>query len=680
MDDPAVTPGWRGWLRSETLYLLEILAVAGFTVTRPLLDVFGRDPATFLAAGATRAAIVVFALAVALLPALALWAPAALTRLGGAALRRAAQVAVVGGLLVLFAHAEIARTVGWPRALNWGLSLALAVGFGVLYLRVAPTRTFLHYASAGTAVFLALFLFASPVSDLLGSSTASAAGARAARAPVVWIVFDEFPTTSLLDGHGRIDAQLFPGLAELAHDGTWYRNNTTVSAFTNRAVPAIVTGRYPPDGSPSPTVDSYPQNAFTLLGASHEVHAEESLTHLCPANICTRRRTSSVAHATRALVEQARRVWRDRAKGVSGSGADRFEVDDDLLGRRDEAFRRFLSGVASPRTGSRPSFDFAHIVLPHTPLEYLPDGKRYDQERDGFVIAGWASPDAARIGLQRHLLQAQLADRYVGRVVSTLRARGVYDDALIVVTADHGASYRSRVRMRGFSDNNLVDVAFSPLFIKAPHQERGGPDDRNAETIDVLPTVADLLDVELPWPVDGVSLAGEPRSRPTKRVDITRLDRIEPDRGNLHVFDGTRLFRTLLRTPAATPPGPPELRIFRTGRYGSLVGRRVDELPAGAPSTVEAHIVNGPAIHDPRSDRVPVYVQAHVSPADVVTVIAVNGRIGAWMPSWRTDRRVNLWGIVPESFLRPGPNDVRLYEVEGTPLQPVLRPIGSPSG
>ncbi len=63
------------------------------------------------------------------------------------------------------------------------------------------------------------------------------------------------------------------------------------------------------------------------------------------------------------------------------------------------------------------------------------------------------------------------------------------------------------------------DVMHVPLFIKEPFQESGRTSDRNVESIDVLPTIAELLDVEIPWRVDGVSATDETRpERPLKRI------------------------------------------------------------------------------------------------------------------------------------------------------------------
>jgi hypothetical protein len=58
-----------------------------------------------------------------------------------------------------------------------------------------------------------------------------------AKHPVVMILFDEFPTTSLLDSSGQIDARLYPKFAKLAGQSTWYRNATAVSGLSTWAIP-----------------------------------------------------------------------------------------------------------------------------------------------------------------------------------------------------------------------------------------------------------------------------------------------------------------------------------------------------------------------------------------------------------------------------------------------------------
>ena len=84
-----------------------------------------------------------------------------------------------------------------------------------------------------------------------------------------------------------------------------------------------------------------------------------------------------------------------------------------------------------------------------------------------------------------------------------VRDAGAWDDALVVVVADHGVAFTPGSSRRYAEAENIGEVAPMPLFVKEPGQQRGRVDERPLTTIDVLPTIAELLDVELPFEVDG---------------------------------------------------------------------------------------------------------------------------------------------------------------------------------
>ena len=89
-----------------------------------------------------------------------------------------------------------------------------------------------------------------------------------------------------------------------------------------------------------------------------------------------------------------------------------------------------------------------------------------------------------------------------------MRRLGIYDRALVVVAADHGISFRPGGQLRLATSENIGEVAGVPLIVKTPHQRQGRIDRRHAQTIDVLPTIADALDLRPPWPLQGRSLLG----------------------------------------------------------------------------------------------------------------------------------------------------------------------------
>ena len=93
------------------------------------------------------------------------------------------------------------------------------------------------------------------------------------------------------------------------------------------------------------------------------------------------------------------------------------------------------------------------------------------------------------------MLQVQYVDRLVGRLLDALRAGGLFDDAVIVVTADHGASFATGEPRRPANRANVGVIAPVPFFVKLPGQRDGRVDDRAVRTIDVLPTIAEAAGV-----------------------------------------------------------------------------------------------------------------------------------------------------------------------------------------
>lgn len=122
-------------------------------------------------------------------------------------------------------------------------------------------------------------------------------------------------------------------------------------------------------------------------------------------------------------------------------------------------------------------------------------------------------------------MQIAFADKQLGRFIAQLKDMGLYEKSLLIVTADHGVSYEAKAPGRFLEEGaNPGMVLTVPLFIKVPFQEQGAVSDRDVQLIDLTPTVADLLCLEVAWPHAGRSVFAPPvESR--KKVAYDRLDR-----------------------------------------------------------------------------------------------------------------------------------------------------------
>jgi len=75
--------------------------------------------------------------------------------------------------------------------------------------------------------------------------------------------------------------------------------------------------------------------------------------------------------------------------------------------------------------------------------------------------------------------------------------------------------------MRTFTGTNAADVMPVPLIVKLPRTvppAAGIIDDRNVESIDILPTIVAVLRIELPWTVDGTSALEPSKRRREKKI------------------------------------------------------------------------------------------------------------------------------------------------------------------
>lgn len=683
-----------GW-RAEGLLALELVALCGLGFARPVLDTFGRSPETFVARSASPAVIVAFGLVVLLVPALALALAALATRALGPRARLVAH-----GVLVLVVGAIAARRLirdvthgDWPPPLVISLGVAVGLGLAALRWRTDATRAFLRVAGAASVVYLVQFLALSPTSDLVIGGTPGvdrevAAGVSAALGDdppdVLVLAFDALPTQTLLDGRGRIDAELFPNFAALAGMSSWYRNHTTVSMFTRDAIPAILTGRFPdPTNAPDDMVADDPENLFTLLGASYDLHAQEQITRLCPDDLCPRPAAAGLSR----LLGDAVTWWRGAGEGDESE--DEFSLpallDDDRFGEAEEWIDE-LPGTPDEAAAARadgPDLHFYHAALPHDPWQYLPDGTVYETERYpvGYFRTGWYGPGIG-VGHQRHVLQAQAADHLLGEVLGRLEAAGTLDETLVVVTADHGHAFVAGTAWRWLSEANHEELMWAPLLVKEPGQRKPEVVDDNVMSVDLVPTIAESLGVEVPWHVDGRP-AGEAhrRDQGVKYVDDDEdnLWRARPTESLVRVTGVEESFERVMAADPVTATG--DGAVWQRTPHGDLVGRPVDDLDVGRPwpGDAEVEVAGVDRLADiDLDDPLPLEAIGRSELDDGTYVAyALNGTVAAVAEAERdpkADAPLVLGLLRPDLFV-DGANELATYVVDGEPGAAVLRPL-----
>ena len=96
-------------------------------------------------------------------------------------------------------------------------------------------------------------------------------------------------------------------------------------------------------------------------------------------------------------------------------------------------------------------------------------------------------------------------DAMVGRLVAALKAKGVWDDTIVVIWGDHGF-HLGELGLFG-KHTNYEEATRAPLIVRAPGVTFAGRrSDKLVELVDLYPTLAELAGLDLPEHLEGTSL------------------------------------------------------------------------------------------------------------------------------------------------------------------------------
>jgi len=667
-----------GW-RREGRYLLELIGITAVAVAQPVFDVIQEAPEELVNRQAGAAEIVVFALLVVLGPAVACWLLEQPFRVISATARRWAHVGLLGLWIGVFVVEVVKSALGAePRRWLWFVGLVATLAATFLLSRSTMARAVLRYLALAAPVFLGLFLLASPVADLVLAGTVEPADvAIEDPVPVVLITFDELPLMSLLDGEGAIDADAFPAFADLADESHWFRNNTGVSPVTPSALPAILTGQLPTETFPAPVATNFNESIYTLLGGTYDVDTVETLTQVCPTTICAAEAEPSSISTLRSLFTLGHTVFEGVARPTAAAAALEFVIDPNPADpEASQRFQRFVDDVAA---GEGATLDVGHFLLPHQPWDVLASGRTYaapDPPRSA-EYGDWHDATTAQAGRQRHLVQLQYTDALLADALDQLRASGRYDEALVIVTADHGAAFVGGDSLRGLTEGNHPQIMWAPLFVKLPGQTEGEVSDRATETIDIVPTVADVLDIEIPWAVDGISVFEDtPDDRPARMYDW-RFNDVEPDADGFAVLDRPAGFAQVLEgsTPMSGRANDPDA-LLRLGPYGDLLGVEVADVAEGPPIDFAVTTFSEPTftVAEGAAD-IPAYVEGIWAEDDEPwIVVSVDGAVAGIARTYRQGEFATFWSLLAERHFTAGEHELAFHAVTGPPADPLLSP------
>jgi choline-sulfatase len=286
----------------------------------------------------------------------------------------------------------------------------------------------------------------------------AACGRRAERPSIILISIDTLRADHLhAYGYRGIAT---PNIDALAKDGVVYQNAWSHCPLTLPSHLSMLTGLLPPE-----------HGVRDNAGYHFDSKVHPTLASLLRDN----------GYSTGAAVS----AYVLRAATGANAGFDDYDdaigiVDGAPLGalqrsgRTTEAIaERWIDGHQG-----KPFFYFLHIYEPHTP---------YQPTYDADVAA---------------------SDAIAGAFVAHLKQRGIYDDALIILTSDHGEGLMEH----GEAEHGVFlyrEDLRVPLIVKLPRESRRGSVLEQAQLIDIAPTVLDAAGVAQLPAMHGMSLLRE---------------------------------------------------------------------------------------------------------------------------------------------------------------------------
>ncbi len=297
---------------------------------------------------------------------------------------------------------------------------------------------------------------------------AACSGGRSRPPNALLVTFD----TTRADAVGAFGgpAGVTPHLDALAREGLVFRWARTVAPLTLPAHSSMLTGLYPPrHGVRDNGLNALPRSALTLAenarGAGFETAGFVAAT---------------VLDRTFGL-DQGFDVWKQPS--VGRREAQPFQIPS-ISGEKVVAGAiEWLRG----REGERPFFLWLHLFDPHRP---------------------WRVPRPFLEQAHDHPYHASVAraDAAFGQLMEVLRELGEFDRTLIVAVGDHGESNDEHgEKTHGhFVFDGTMRV---PMIVRFPDGSRAGEVETGiVSVVDVYPTVADVLGLDLADDLDGISL------------------------------------------------------------------------------------------------------------------------------------------------------------------------------
>jgi arylsulfatase A-like enzyme len=296
-------------------------------------------------------------------------------------------------------------------------------------------------------------------------------------------------------GYGR---DTTPSLDALSREGVLFERAYSVTSWTLASHASIFTGLYPGAHRvirPHDRLDdSYETLAETLRAAGYQTAGFVSGPFLRTVH----------------NLQQGFDLYDDSGVRVTSSTSANEDVTNPWM---EQLLLRFIGGQRDP---AKPFFLFAYLWDPH--YDYIPPPP-YDRMflppgAEPIDLRGYENRNIVKPGIRPAQLEYVISqydgeirwtDDMLGRLWKRLRALGLWENTVIIVTSDHGEAFFEH-GAKGHKNSLHVEEIHVPLVIKPAGRTPMRRDARVANLVDLHPTLLDLAGLRSDRPWHGRSL------------------------------------------------------------------------------------------------------------------------------------------------------------------------------
>ncbi len=348
---------------------------------------------------------------------------------------------------------------------------------------------------------------------------------KTAQGPNVFLMVADTLRADYLPLYGAKDKAQTPNLDALAKDAVVFRNSFAQASWTKPSFGTIFTGLYAGIHGATGKASILPSEAVTLAEILRDfgyyTQAFPNNRNLLPSYGLAQGFTgytylmphlyfgASFSAERLAIYEVLRRVW-IRVKLPHIDVEHFYQPAQKVIA----AALDWLDHKNIP--SNTPFLLFSHFMDPHDPyMTQDPRGIGYAS-----IVLG-TNPDPAHYlepMRAAYMDEVERVDHAMGEFLAGLRERGLYEDAMIIFTADHGEEFYEH---KGWSHGPTLyeEVTHVPLLIKFPKNQRGGEVNTGiARHVDLMPTILHTVGAPLPQGMSGIPLlnaAGDFTNQPT---------------------------------------------------------------------------------------------------------------------------------------------------------------------